>query len=136
MQKLRLQWSITSKSFRRTLSCVTCLLVPSQESRISDGLLPHRPMKSALHCLFAVLLTANLAIGQAIRFENKTKGSGLNFVLDNGTTDDKPIIDGVLGGLPLLEYDNDAHLDIFSANGARIPGLPKDNAKFFIRLYR
>jgi len=56
-----------------------------------------------LHCLFAVLLTANLAVGQAIRFENKTKGSGLNFVLDNGTTDDKPIIDSVLGGVGLMD---------------------------------
>ncbi len=92
-------------------------------------------MKPALHCLFAVLLTANLAAGQAIRFENKTKGSGLNFILDNGTTDDKPIIDSVLGGVALFDYDNDGYLDIFFTNGARIPGLTKDDARFFNRLY-
>src|SRR6266576_6381996 len=93
-------------------------------------------MKSALHWLFAVILTVNLAVGQSIRFENQTKRSGVIFVLDNGTTDDKPIIDSVLGGVALLDYDNDGYLDIFFTNGARIPGLAKDSARFFNRLYR
>lgn len=93
-------------------------------------------MKSALHWLFAVILTVNLAVGQSIRFENQTKRSGVTFVLDNGTTDDKPIIDSVLGGVALLDYDNDGYLDIFFTNGARIPGLAKDSARFSNRLYR
>src|SRR6266576_6260730 len=92
-------------------------------------------MKSALHWLFAVILTVNLAVGQSIRFENQTKRSGVIFVLDNGTTDDKPIIDSVLGGVALLDYDNDGYLDIFFTNGARIPRLAKDSPDFSNRLY-
>ncbi len=70
-----------------------------------------------------------------IRFENRQKQSGVTFVLDNGTTADKPIIDGVLGGVALLDYDNDGYLDIFFANGARIPSLSKDSPDFSNRLY-
>jgi enediyne biosynthesis protein E4 len=70
-----------------------------------------------------------------IRFENRQKQSGVEFVLDNGTTADKPIIDGVLGGVAVLDYDNDGYLDIFFTNGARIPSLTKDGPAFSNRLY-
>ncbi|HEY7514795.1 MAG TPA: VCBS repeat-containing protein, partial [Vicinamibacteria bacterium] len=71
-----------------------------------------------------------------IRFEDRQASSGIDFVLDNGTTPDKPVIDGVLGGLALLDYDNDGRLDVFFTNGARIPGLLKDEPRFWNRLYR
>jgi hypothetical protein len=71
-----------------------------------------------------------------IRFEERQPGSGLDFVLDNGTTPDKPIIDGVLGGVAVLDFDNDGRLDVFFANGARIPGLAKDDPRFWNRLFR
>ena len=71
----------------------------------------------------------------SIRFENRQKQSGITFVLDNGTIPDKPIIDSTLGGVALLDYDNDGYLDIFFTNGARIPSLAKDNAAFSNRLY-
>ena len=59
----------------------------------------------------------------------------MTFVLHNGTTADKPIIDSVLGGVALLDYDNDGYLDIFFTNGASIPGLSKDGPDFSNRLY-
>jgi enediyne biosynthesis protein E4 len=71
-----------------------------------------------------------------IQFEDRQPVSGIGFVLDNSTTPDKPIIDGVLGGVALLDFDNDGRLDVFFANGARIPGLAKDDPKFWNRLYR
>jgi len=71
-----------------------------------------------------------------IRFENRQAQSGVGFVLNNGTIPEKPIIDSVLGGLALLDYDNDGFLDIFFTNGARIPSLEKDGPAFFNRLYR
>jgi enediyne biosynthesis protein E4 len=71
-----------------------------------------------------------------IQFENRQKQAGVNFVLNNGTTPDKPIIDSVLGGVALLDYDNDGYLDIFFTNGARIPTLTKDGPTFYNRLYR
>ncbi len=75
------------------------------------------------------------AEAQQIRFQNRQKQSGVNFVLNNGTTDDKPMLDGAPGGVALLDYDNDGYLDIFFTNGARIPGFAKDNPSFYNRLY-
>ncbi len=57
-----------------------------------------------------------------IQFEDRQRESGIGFVLDNGTTPDKPIIEAVLGGVALLDFDNDGRLDVFFTNGARIPG--------------
>src|SRR5260370_27783996 len=70
-----------------------------------------------------------------IRFENHQKLSRVDFILNNSTTDDKPVIDAVLGGVALLDYDNDGYLDIFFTNVARIPGLAKDSPDFSNRLY-
>jgi hypothetical protein len=70
-----------------------------------------------------------------IQFEDRQPRSGIDFVLDNGTTPDKPIIDGVLGGVAVLDYDNDSRLDVFFASGARIPGLAKDDPRFWNRLF-
>ena len=71
-----------------------------------------------------------------IRFENRQAASGVEFVLNNGTTEDKPIIDSMLGGVSLFDFDNDGFLDIFFTNGARIPSLSKDAGSFYNRLYR
>jgi hypothetical protein len=71
-----------------------------------------------------------------IRFENRQPASGVEFVLNNGTTEDKPIIDSMLGGVSLFDYDNDGFLDMFFTNGARIPSLSKDSDSFHNRLYR
>lgn len=71
----------------------------------------------------------------AIRFVNRQKASGIQFVLDNCPTEDEPVIDSVLGGVALFDYDNDGYLDIFLTNGATIPGLTKDGPRFYNRLY-
>ena len=71
-----------------------------------------------------------------IRFENRQPQSGVGFVLNNGTTADKPIIDWGLGGLALFDYDGDGYLDVFFTNGARISTLEKDDGTFANRLYR
>src|ERR1700737_2566852 len=70
-----------------------------------------------------------------IRFDNRQPHSGVEFVLNNGTTSDKPIIDSIPGGVALLDYDNDGYLDIFFANGAQIPSLSKEGPGFYNRLY-
>jgi hypothetical protein len=70
-----------------------------------------------------------------ISFENRQPRSGVDFVLDNGTTPDMPEIDSIVGGVALLDYDNDGYLDIFLTNAARIPSLVKDGPGFYNRLY-
>src|SRR5215472_1244306 len=67
-----------------------------------------------------------------IQFENRQPGSGVRFVLDNGTLPDKPMIDGIPGGVALFDYDGDGYLDIFFTNGAHLPGLAKDTTNTLI----
>jgi enediyne biosynthesis protein E4 len=71
-----------------------------------------------------------------IRFENRQKVSHVDFVPNNATTPDKPLIDSTLAGVALFDFDNDGFLDIFFTNGAQIPSLEKDNPTFHNRLYR
>jgi hypothetical protein len=78
----------------------------------------------------------NASEARRIAFEDRQSGSAVDFVLDNGTVPDKPLIDSMLGGVALFDYDNDGRLDIFFCNGARIPGLVKDDSRFWNRLYR
>ena len=62
--------------------------------------------------------------------------SGVDFVLNNGTTDDKPMPDSTLGGVAVLDCDGDGLLDIYFTNGARFPDFRKADASFHNRLYR
>ena len=98
--------------------------------------------RAKVYCCLAIALACALsaqtlsgAEPQRIRFENRQKHSGVNFVFNNGTTEDKPMLDGAPGGVALFDYDNDGYLDIFFTNGARIPGFVKENSSFYNRLY-
>src|ERR1700722_9890861 len=99
--------------------------------------LQRRAFSFAAMLLTLLLVIPSLAAEDStkIRFDNRQPHSGVDFVLNNGTTVDKPIIDSIPGGVVLLDYDNDGYLDIFFSNGARIPSLNKDDASFSNRLY-
>ena len=90
---------------------------------------------AAMLLTFSPLIPLLAEDSTKIHFDNRQPHSGVDFVLNNGTTVDKPIIDSIPGGVVLLDYDNDGYLDIFFANGARIPSLNKDDASFYNRLY-
>ena len=94
-----------------------------------------KPLVSGVFTVALLALPPQAAERSQIRFENHQKQSRVDFILNNSTTDDKPVIDAVLGGVALLDYDNDGYLDIFFTNGARIPGLAKDSPDFSNRLY-
>src|SRR3989442_1251940 len=80
-----------------------------------------KPLVSGVFTVALLALPPQAAEHSQIRFENRQKLSRVDFILNNSTTDDKPVIDSVLGGVALLDYDNDGYLDIFFTNGARIP---------------
>src|SRR5712664_1588727 len=95
-----------------------------------------KPLVSGVFTVALLALPPQAAEHSQIRFENRQKLSRVDFILNNSTTDDKPLIDSVLGGVALLDFDNDGYLDIFFSNGAKIPSLIKDNESFHNRLYR
>jgi hypothetical protein len=68
----------------------------------------------------------------AIRFE----ATELPFVLRNNATKEKHLPEIVPGGIAALDYDGDGRMDLFFTNGARLPGLRKQGAGDFNRLYR
>ena len=95
------------------------------------------PMRKLIALALVALLTEPLVgrEGPHIQFENRQPGSGVTFVLDNGTLPDKPILDSMPGGIALFDYDGDGYLDIFFTNGAHLPGFVKDDDKYSNHLY-
>src|SRR5215207_6165674 len=83
-----------------------------------------------------LLLPWLLPASPPIVFENAVARSGIDFVLDNSATPQKHQIETMMAGVAALDYDNDGWLDLYFANGARLPGMDKTDPKFANRLYR
>ncbi len=67
----------------------------------------------------------------AIRFEYRP----IAFTLDNGETERKHAPETMAGGVAVFDYDGDGDLDIYFANGARMPDLDKSDPKYWNRLF-
>jgi enediyne biosynthesis protein E4 len=70
--------------------------------------------------------------GGLLRFE----ASPLDMVVNNGATGAKHLIETMIAGVGVFDYDGDGWTDIFVANGAPIPSLQKSGPQFFDRLFR
>jgi len=70
-----------------------------------------------------------------IRFDDVTSKSKLQFVTDSCPTPNKNQPETMVGGVALIDYDNDGYLDIFFVNGAAIPSLKKESPKYWNRLF-
>ena len=86
----------------------------------------------------ALLLFAGLAWAGAVEapFDEHGAAAGLDLVLNNAAGGDKHLIETMLGGVAVLDYDQDGFPDIFFTNGAPQPALQKDRAAFHNRLFR
>ena len=73
--------------------------------------------------------------GSTIRFEDITLQSGIQFISDSCPTPNKNQPETMLGGVGLIDYDNDGYLDIFFVNGAALPSLKKESPKYYNRLF-
>jgi hypothetical protein len=90
---------------------------------------------------FAVILlllaVCALAVGPSspIRFEEIAQRGGLKFTTETSPTENKNQPETMVGGVGVLDYDNDGFADIFLVNGAAIPSLQKDDPKYKNRLF-
>ena len=91
-------------------------------------------------CLLATVLAVSPAVSppvhSQVRFLDVADASGIDFVLDNGATPEKHLVETMGGGLAVFDYDNDGRIDIFFTNGAALPSLHKSSERFWNRLYR
>jgi enediyne biosynthesis protein E4 len=71
-----------------------------------------------------------------ILFQNVAPGCGLDFVLRNDAGGRKYQVETVLGGLGVIDFDQDGWPDLYCVNGAALPSLQKTDPRFFNRLYR
>lgn len=57
-------------------------------------------------------------------------------VLENGAVGEKHLIETMVGGVAVLDFDGDGRLDYYVTNGAPIPSLRKTGERYWNRLYR
>ncbi len=71
-----------------------------------------------------------------IRFENVAGKAGIRFIVRNSATPEKHLIETMIAGVAVFDYNNDGRPDLYFVNGAAMPGLSKDDDSFWNRLYR
>ena len=77
-----------------------------------------------------------------VRYTDITQSSGINFQARNSGTPHKYLIETMIGGVGVLDYDDDGWLDVFFVNGAKLKDpqpdgeeLDKSAPEFWNRLF-
>jgi len=78
----------------------------------------------------------SVSAASAIQFENTIGQSKIKFTLKNSVSPQRYTFETMVGGVAVLDYDNDGLLDIFFTNGAAIPSLEKTGPEYWNRLFR
>jgi len=71
-----------------------------------------------------------------LAFENVAPACGIDFILRNDASGRKYQVETVLGGLGVIDFDQDGWPDLYCVNGASLPSLMKSDPRFYNRLYR
>jgi hypothetical protein len=71
-----------------------------------------------------------------IGLEDTAVKAGLDFVLRNDAVGRKYQVETLVGGVAVIDFDNDGWPDIYAVNGAALPSLEKNAPRFYNRLYR
>ncbi len=69
-------------------------------------------------------------------FTDVAKHSNLPYRTNNGFTGRKYFPQPMCGGIAILDYDNDGRMDIFFANGAKMPEMRKTGPEYYNSLVR
>ncbi len=83
-----------------------------------------------------LLATVTTGVRAQIRFEDVAGKSGLKFELRNGAIGEFHQPELMLGGVAVIDYNNDGCMGIFFTNGAAMPSLKKTGPQYFNRLFR
>jgi hypothetical protein len=83
-----------------------------------------------------ILSLTDSTVSSTIRFQDVAISAGLDFVLRNDAAERKYQVETILGGVGVIDFDNDGWPDLFAANGASLPRLEKNHRRFYNRLYR
>src|SRR6202030_288905 len=92
-------------------------------------------MKNVSACLI-LMLVVSASLSAQIQFEEISEKSGLRFRLENGATGNFHQAELMVGGVAVLDYNNDGCIDVFFTNGAALPSLKKDSPKYYNRMFR
>lgn len=82
------------------------------------------------------LLAGSSGVRAQIRFEDIAAKAGVKFELRNGAMGEFHQPELMLGGVAVLDYNNDGCMDIFFSNGAAMPSLSKTGPQYSNRLFR
>jgi len=88
----------------------------------------------ALLRIAVVLATAGLVAAptagtEAIRFENRTLAWGVSFRHHHGGSGERYLVETMVGGVVLFDYDGDGDPDLFFVDGGTLPGYEGEPAR-------
>lgn len=93
-------------------------------------------LSTAHRITLIVLLALSASAWAQIRFEDIAQKAGVKFELHNDARGEFRQPELMVGGVGVLDYNNDGCMDIFFTNGADLPSLKKTGPEYSNRLFR